>query len=81
MPIIDLYDTVVRTLGLNPAPEPDIRDLGADDAASILLDPSKTFADFGKVEFTPLSEIVRSACEYYRQYGVRGGYTHLKIEE
>lgn len=79
IPIIELYDKVVETLGITPYPEPEIRDLGADDAASILLDPSKTFDDFGKIEFTPLSEIVRSACEYYKKYGVVGGYTHLKI--
>ena len=81
IPIIDLYNTVVKELGIAPYPDPDIRDLGADDAASILLDPAKTFADFGKFEFTPIPEIVRAACEYYREYGVVGGYTHLKIEE
>lgn len=81
VPIIDLYDAVVKELELPEAPEPEIRDLGADDAASILLDPSKTFADFGRIDFTPLPEIVHAACDYYREYGVRGGYTHLKIEE
>ncbi|MBA4274645.1 MAG: nucleotide sugar epimerase, partial [Alphaproteobacteria bacterium] len=66
---------------LNEYPEPDVRELGADDAPSILLDPSRTFADFGNITFTPLEETVRRACEYYREFGVVGGYTHLKHEE
>jgi hypothetical protein len=66
---------------LNDYPEPEIRELGPDDAASILLDPSRTFEDFGPIEFTPLAETVRQAVAYYREFGVHGGYTHLKIEE
>ena len=63
---------------MNEYPEPEVRELGPDDAASILLDPSRTFADFGPIEFTPLKETVRRAVEYYREFGVHGGYTHLK---
>lgn len=79
--IKELYDAVVSGMQLADYPEPEIRELGADDAPSILLDPARTFADFGAVEFTPLSETVRSAVEYYRAFGVHGGYTHLKVEE
>lgn len=79
--IKELYDAVVKGMGLNEYPEPDVRELGADDAPSILLDPSRTFADFGNITFTPLEETVRRACEYYREFGVVGGYTHLKHEE
>lgn len=75
--IKELYDAVVKGLKLNDYPEPEIRPLGADDAPSILLDPSRTFADFGKVEFTPLDELVKAAVDYYDTYGVTGGYTHL----
>jgi UDP-glucose 4-epimerase len=78
IPIIELYDSVVRAMGINDYPEPDVRELGADDAASILLDPSRTFQDFGNVEFTPLSETVSRAVEYYREFGTQGEYTHLK---
>jgi hypothetical protein len=53
----------------------------ADDAGSILLDPSKTFEDFGKVHFTPIEETVKSAIEYFNEFGVHGEYTHLKIEK
>ena len=79
--IIELYDAVVRALGLERYPEPEMRELGPDDAASILLDPSRTVADFGAVDFTPLASIVDAAVQYYRTFGVAGGYTHLKHTE
>lgn len=76
--ILELYDSVVAAMKLNSYPEPEMRPLGPDDAASILLDPSRTFADFGAVEFTPLEQIAARAVERWRQDGVQGGYTHLK---
>jgi UDP-glucose 4-epimerase len=76
--IQDLYDSVVRAMKLNHYPEPEVRPLGADDAPSILLDPARTYIDFGHVEFTPLDEIVRLAVERWQEVGVIGGYTHLK---
>jgi UDP-glucose 4-epimerase len=76
--IRELYDAVVAAMKLNEYPEPEIRPLGPDDAASILLDPSRTFTDFGAVEFTPLAKIAEAAVERWRQEGVQGGYTHLK---
>jgi len=79
--IREVYDAIVTAMKLNDHPEPELRDLGPDDAPSILLDPSRTVADFGKIEFTPLSEIVSSSVSYYEEHGVQGGYTHLKIEK
>lgn len=79
--IKELYDAVVDAMGLNEYVEPEIRELGPDDAPSILLDPSRTFADFGEIAFTPLSETVREAVDYYREFGVSGGYTHLKHDD
>ncbi len=76
--IKELYDAVVAAMALNTYPEPEVRELGADDAPSILLDPSRTFADFGAIKFTPLSNTVEEAVAYYRKFGVVGGYTHLK---
>lgn len=76
--IKELYDAVVAAMKLNEYPEPEIRPLGPDDAASILLDPSRTFTDFGAVEFTPLAKIAEAAVERWSQEGVQGGYTHLK---
>jgi UDP-glucose 4-epimerase len=76
--IKELYDAVVRAMKLNDYPEPDMKPLGPDEAPSILLDPQRTFADFGNVEFTPLDEIVSQAVEHWNRVGVVGGYTHLR---
>jgi UDP-glucose 4-epimerase len=76
--IRELYDAVVRAMQLNEYPQPEIRPLAADDAPSILLDPARTFRDFGEIAFTPLDRIVESAVSHYRERGVEGGYTHLR---
>jgi UDP-glucose 4-epimerase len=81
VPIKELYDAVVEAMKLNEYPEPELRPLGPDDSPSILLDPSRTVADFGALSFTPLKETVRAAVEYYRTFGTQGGYTHLKLEQ
>lgn len=75
-----LYDEVVEALGISEYPEPDLLPLGDDDVGSILLDPSRTFQDFGESTPTPLAEIVKQAVEYYRSYGVENEVTHLKLE-
>jgi len=79
--IIELYDAVVKAMGISDYPEPERRELTADDAPSILLDPSRTFADFGPIEFTPLETTVWNAVKYYQEFGVTGGYTHLKTNK
>jgi UDP-glucose 4-epimerase len=78
--IKELYDELVRAMKLNEYPAPEIRPLGPDDAPSILLDPSRTFRDFGEVRFTPLEEIVALTVAYYQEHGVQGGYTHLSAD-
>ena len=79
--IKELYDAVVSAMNLSDYPEPDVRDLGPDDVFSILLDPSRTYADFGEIEFTSIQETVSAAIDYYMQYGTLGEYTHLRIQE
>lgn len=79
--IKELYDAVVAALKISPYPEPEVRPLGIDEAPSILLDPSRTFTDFGSIRFTPLSETVSRAVEYYREHGVLGEYTHLQAKK
>lgn len=78
--IRELYDAIVRAMKLNDYPEPEIRPLAPDDAPTLLLDPTRTFRDFGDMTFTPLDEIVDQTVAYYRDNGVQGGYTHLRIE-
>jgi nucleoside-diphosphate-sugar epimerase len=79
--IKELYDAVVEAMQLSPYPEAEVRELGPDDAPSILLDPSRTVADFGQISFTPIRETVRAGVEYFKKHGVSGGYTHLKHDE
>jgi UDP-glucose 4-epimerase len=76
--IRELYDAMARAMKLNAIPEPELRPLGPDDAPSILLDPSRTFADFGEIAFTPLDAIAALSVERWSREGVVGGYTHLK---
>lgn len=79
--IKELYDAVVEAMGFNEYPEPEVKPLGPDDVFSILLDPSRTFADFGEIEFTPLKDTVAAGIEYYKQHGTLGEYTHLRLEK
>lgn len=79
--ITTLYDEVVKAMGITPYPEADLKELGPDDVYSILLDPSRTFEDFGRIEFTPIETTVYEAIKYYKQHGTLGEYTHLRHEE
>ena len=79
--IQELYDAVVNAMDLNEYPEPDVHDLGPDDVFSILLDPTRTFNDFGDIDFTPLQTTVSEAIAYFKEHGTLGEYTHLRHDE
>jgi UDP-glucose 4-epimerase len=79
--IKELYDEVVAAMNIKEYPEPDVLELGPDDAPSILLDPSRTFQDFGEIKFSPLKDTVSAAIDYFTEFGTLGEYTHLKHEE
>jgi nucleoside-diphosphate-sugar epimerase len=76
--ILELYNIVLKAMRLNEKLEPEIKELGPDDAYSILLDPSRTYSDFGKIDFTPIETTVAEAIKYYQQHGTLGEYTHLR---
>lgn len=78
--IIELYNAVVRAMRINEYPAPEVKDLGPDDAPSILLDPERTWVDFGEIKPTPIDAFVSLAIEYYEKHGTLGEYTHLKLE-
>ncbi len=78
--IQELYNAVVEAMNVPGRPQATVKELGPDDVFSILLDPSRTFQDFGKVKFTPLRTTVTEAIKYYQQYGTLGEYTHLRQE-
>ena len=79
--IQELYDAVVDAMGFTEKPVADVKPLGPDDVFSILLDPSRTFQDFGAIEFTPLRTTVAEGVKYYQQHGTLGEYTHLRIQD
>jgi UDP-glucose 4-epimerase len=79
--IQELYDAVVDAMDLPGKPQAEVKELGPDDVFSILLDPSRTFQDFGQLEFTPLQETVSTAIEYYKKHGTLGEYTHLRLQD
>ncbi len=54
--IADLYNETVRALGIDHLENVEVRARGADDVFSILLDLSKTHADFDWEATTPLQE-------------------------
>jgi UDP-glucose 4-epimerase len=76
--IRELFDEVAQALGLGGA-EVEVRPRNEDDAATLLLDPTETNRDFHWQPRVELAAGVRNAVAYYRQFGVRETYTHLKI--
>jgi len=58
--------------------EPNFVENSATNAASILLDPSRTTRDFGEMIFRSLTDTVSAAIDYYREYGVEEDRTHFK---
>lgn len=79
--IKELYEAVGIALGISELPDPELKPIGEDEAPSILLDPSRTFRDFGEIEFTSLTETVKKAVDYYKEHGTEGEYTHLKATD
>ena len=68
-------------MGIELEAEVEVRPRAEEDAPSILLDPSRTEADFGWKAKVPLSEGVAQAVAWYRENGVGATYTHLRAEE
>jgi len=79
--IQSLFDATVKALGLTPAPHVEVRPRGADDAATILLDPSRTTREFDWRVRVPLEAGVRAAVDWYKRFGIQETYTHLKLPE
>jgi UDP-glucose 4-epimerase len=79
--IKELFDATVAALGITLEEPVEVRPRNPDDVFTILLDPSKTYRDFGSLTVTPLESGVRAAIEWYRQHGVTQTYTHLKLDQ
>lgn len=76
--IKELFDGTVKALGIALNEEVEVRKRNPDDTYTILLDPAKTVRDFDWKPTTPLAEGIKSAIEWYKQYGITQTYTHLK---
>lgn len=77
--IKELFDETVQAMGITLDAPVEVRERNPDDVFSILLDPSKTRAEFGWQAETPLRQGVAAAVRYYREYGVNETFTHLRI--
>jgi UDP-glucose 4-epimerase len=78
--IKELFDAMTAALGLGEI-DVEIRPRAADDAESILLDPSRTNADFDWRTSVPMQDGVAQAIAWYKANGIEQTYTHLKEEE
>ncbi len=79
--IKEMFDAVTDAMGVELDEEVEVRPRPEDDAASILLDPSRTEKDFDWKAETPLSDGIVKAVDWYRNNSVGETYTHLKTEE
>lgn len=76
--IYDLYAAVASQLGIEA--EPTVVAPGADDVPSLLLDPSRTYDDFGWLAVTPLEDGIARAIDWYRSHEFGETYTHLAMK-
>gem|GEM_PF-86156 len=76
--IKELFDATVKALDIKLEKEVEVKERNPDDVYTILLDPSKTNADFNWNTKTPLEEGVNKAIDWYKKYGITQTYTHLK---
>lgn len=77
--IKELFDATVAALGIELNEDVEVRPRGADDAYTILLDPTRAEQDFAWKVTTPLEEGVARAISYYGEYGIQQTYTHLEV--
>ena len=79
--IKELFDATLKALDITLEEPVEVRERGADDVYTILIDPSKTQEHFGWKASTPLEQGIQKAIDYYKEFGITQTYTHLKAEE
>jgi UDP-glucose 4-epimerase len=80
-PVKDMFDLIVEAMGIELDYEVEVRPRPEDDAATLLLDPSRTIEDFGWQPKVPMEEGIPKTIAWYRENEVGPTYTHLKAEE
>jgi UDP-glucose 4-epimerase len=78
--IKELFDATLKALHLKLDREVEVRPRNPDDAYTILLDPSRTNADFAWHASTPLEAGVAAAIDWYKRFGIHQTFTHLKLD-
>lgn len=79
--IKELFDATVKALNITLEKEVEVRPRSEDDVATILIDPSKTLRDFGRIPSTPLEAGIQKTINYYQEFGITQTFTHLKPVE
>lgn len=79
--IKELFDATINAMDIELDEEVEVRPRHEDDAFTILLDPTRTNADFDWQVEKPLDEGVAAAIDWYRENGVSQTFTHLKVDE
>jgi UDP-glucose 4-epimerase len=79
--IKEMLEAVLDAMDVQLDEEVEVKPRPPEDAASILLDPSRTETDFDWKAKTQLEDGIKDAIAWYRENGVGETYTHLKPEE
>jgi UDP-glucose 4-epimerase len=79
--IKELFDATIAAMGIQLDKPVDVRPRAADDVYTILLDPSRTEADFAWKVSTPLAVGVAKAMRWYHAHPIQQTFTHLKPVE
>jgi UDP-glucose 4-epimerase len=74
--IKELFDAALAALGVTLDRPVEVKPRGEDDVYTILLDPSRTIADFDWRATTPLAEGIAAAIDWYRTHGITQTFTH-----
>jgi UDP-glucose 4-epimerase len=81
-PVKDMFDLIVEAMDIELDYEVEVRPRPEDDAATLLLDPTKTIEDFGWKPTTPMEEGIPRTVAWYREHGIgEETFTHLKADE
>lgn len=79
--IKELYDVTRAALGMDPDPDLEVRPRGPTDAYTLLLDPTKTQADFGWTATTSFAEGMQQLIAWYQTHAPQQFYTHLRLDD
>jgi UDP-glucose 4-epimerase len=76
--IKELFDATLKALDIKLDKEVEVKPRGKDDVYTILIDPSKTYADYNWKTSTILAEGIAETINYYKKFGITQAFTHLK---